>query len=355
MSKVNYWQIMTRRKPMPQQECEESKLGRVFGTFDLTALGVSATLGVGVYVLAGHVARDQAGPSVILSFLIAAFASFLAGNDRLSQCCAINYFPPHQGLCYAEFASRVPKSGSAYIFTYVAIGEFLAFIVGWNLILEYIIGAASISKGLSLYIDSLIDDTMKIAFKRIAPISWDFLSSYFDFFAFGCPLLIGLALAFGLRKSAGINNVFCLLNLGVVAYVVVAVLCNADIKNWQIDPATVPSQNANSTGVGGFFPFGFSGTLKGAATCFFGFVGFDCIATTGEEVRHPQKTVPRALLFSLLIIFVAYFGVSLLTLMYPYYLLVRFISSHRNRNQLTRPFCRTPRLRFRMHSRRSVG
>ncbi|CRK95797.1 CLUMA_CG009254, isoform A [Clunio marinus] len=301
---VNYWTIMTRRKPMPQQECEDSKLGRGFGTFDLTALGVSATLGVGVYVLAGHVAKDQAGPSVIVSFLIAAAASFLAG------------------LCYAEFSSRVPKSGSAYIFTYVAIGEFLAFIVGWNLILEYIIGAASISKGLSLYIDSLINDSMKNSFKQIAPISWDFLSSYFDFFAFGCPLFIGFALAFGLRKSAGINNILCILNLGIVVYVVVAVLFNADIRNWQIDPNEIPPQyNNSSAGTGGFFPFGFSGTLKGAATCFFGFVGFDCIATTGEEVRNPQKTVPRALLYSLLIIFIAYFGVSLLTLMWPYYLL----------------------------------
>lgn len=87
MSKVDFWQIMTRRKPMPQQECEDTKMGRVFGTFDLTALGVSATLGVGVYVLAGHVAKDQAGPSVILSFLIAAFASFLAGKKKV--------FPPH--------------------------------------------------------------------------------------------------------------------------------------------------------------------------------------------------------------------------------------------------------------------
>lgn len=226
-------------------------------------------------------------------------------------------------MCYAEFSSRVPKSGSAYIFTYVAIGEFLAFIVGWNLILEYIIGAASISKGLSLYIDSLANNAMKNCFKMIAPISWDFLAPYFDFFAFGCPLIIGLALAFGLRKSAGINNILCILNLGVVAYVAIAVLFNADIKNWQIDPATIPEQYANTTvGTGGFFPFGFSGTLKGAATCFFGFVGFDCIATTGEEVRNPQKTVPKALLLSLLIIFIAYFGVSLLTLMWPYYLLV---------------------------------
>lgn len=192
------------------------------------------------------------------------------------------------------------------------------------MILEYIIGAASISKGLSLYIDSLANDTMKNCFKAVAPISWDFLSPYFDFFSFGSPLLIGLALAFGLKKSAGINNVLCILNLGVVAYVVIAVLFNADIRNWQIDPATIPPQHANSSGTGGFFPFGFSGTLKGAATCFFGFVGFDCIATTGEEVHNPQKTVPRALLYSLAVIFVAYFGVSLLTLMWPYYLLVGF-------------------------------
>lgn len=195
--------------------------------------------------------------------------------------------------------------------------------------MEYVIGAASISKGLSLYIDSLAGYAMRNCFLMIAPISWDFLAPYFDFFAFGCPLIIGFALAFGLRKSAGINNVLCILNLGVVAYVVVAVLFNADIRNWQIDPNDIPSANNDSNttetrvgGAGGFFPFGFSGTLKGAATCFFGFVGFDCIATTGEEVRNPQKTVPRALLYSLLIIFIAYFGVSLLTLMYPYYLLV---------------------------------
>lgn len=163
---------------------------------------------------------------------------------------------------------------------------------------------------------------MKTYFRSIAPMSWDFLSGYFDFFAFGCPLLIGLALAFGLRKSAGINNILCLLNLGVVVYVVIAVLFNADINNWKIDPVNIPAEYADKAGVGGFFPFGFSGTLKGAATCFFGFVGFDCIATTGEEVRNPQRTVPRALMFSLLVIFIAYFGVSLLTLMWPYYLLV---------------------------------
>jgi amino acid transporter len=196
-------------------------------------------------------------------------------------------------------------------------------------LLEYIIGSASISKGLSLYIDSLVNDTMKNAFKEIAPVNLgSFLSSYFDFFAFSGPLLLGLALSFGLRKSAGLNNILCILNLGVVFYVFIAVMLNANLDNWKIDPSTVPEQYRNQTGAGGFFPFGFSGTIKGAATCFFGFVGFDCIATTGEEVKNPRKAVPRAILFSLLIIFLAYFGVALLTLMWPYYLLVGRINSN---------------------------
>jgi amino acid transporter len=166
---------------------------------------------------------------------------------------------------------------------------------------------------------------MKNTFKEIAPVNLgSFLSSYFDFFAFSGPLLLGLALSFGLRKSAGMNNILCILNLGVVFYVFIAVMLNANLDNWKIDPSTVAEQYRNQTGAGGFFPFGFSGTIKGAATCFFGFVGFDCIATTGEEVKNPRKAVPRAILFSLLIIFLAYFGVALLTLMWPYYLLVRF-------------------------------
>jgi amino acid transporter len=192
-------------------------------------------------------------------------------------------------------------------------------------LLEYIIGSASIAKGLSLYIDSLINDTMKNCFKQIAPITstGNFLSSYFDFFAFSGPLVLGFALAFGLRKSAGLNNVLCILNLCVVFFVVIIVLLYANIDYWKIDPLTIPEEYKSAVGKGGFFPFGFSGTIKGAATCFFGFVGFDCIATTGEEVRNPRKSVPRAILYSLIIIFLAYFGVSLLTLMWPYYLLVR--------------------------------
>jgi len=170
---------------------------------------------------------------------------------------------------------------------------------------------------------------MKNSFRHIAPITYtgNFLSTYFDFFAFAGPLLLGFALAFGLRKSAGMNNILCVLNLCVVFFVVIVVLIYSNFDYWRIDPLDVPPEYRSAVGNGGFFPFGFSGTLKGAATCFFGFVGFDCIATTGEEVENPRKTVPRAILYSLIIIFLAYFGVSLLTLMWPYYLLVSAIYS----------------------------
>nr|CAD7259506.1 unnamed protein product [Timema shepardi] len=150
---------------------EESKLARVLTTLDLTALGVGSTLGVGVYVLAGSVAKTTAGPAVVLSFLIAAIASVFAG------------------LCYAEFGARVPRAGSAYVYSYVCVGEFVAFIIGWNLILEYVIGAASVGRGLSTYVDSLCDNAMKDAFRKIAPINIDFLSPYPDFFAFGIVMV----------------------------------------------------------------------------------------------------------------------------------------------------------------------
>nr|CAH7724903.1 unnamed protein product [Callosobruchus chinensis] len=294
------WRVLTRKKVLDEGSVEETRLSRVLSTYDLTALGVGSTLGVGVYVLAGHVAKDTAGPSVVLSFLIAAVASLFAG------------------LCYAEFGARVPKAGSAYVYSYVCVGEFVAFVIGWNLILEYVIGSASVARGLSLYLDTLINNTMQNAFIEVAPIDIPYLSKYFDFFACSISIILAVALAMGIKESSFVNNIITILNILVILFVIIAGSTEADIANWEVDPNKVI--NGTHVGKGGFFPFGVEGMIKGAATCFYGFVGFDCIATTGEEVRNPKRAIPISIMLSLFIIFLSYFGIStVVTLMLPYY------------------------------------
>lgn len=296
---MTLWKTLSRRKSLTSICTEESQLGKVLTIYDLTALGVGSTLGVGVYVLAGSVSKDVAGPAVVLSFFYAAVASAFAG------------------ICYAEFGARVPKAGSAYAYSYVTIGEFVAFIIGWNLIMEYVIGGASVARGLSLYLDSLIDGQMEKYFRSIISIESTFLSEYFDFFAFAVCVLLGFCLAVGLKESMLLNNFLTIVNIAVVLFVIVFGAFKADISNWKIPKAKVPEW----AGEGGFLPYGIFGTIKGAATCFYGYVGFDCIATTGEEVKNPQRAIPLAIIISLTIIFLAYFGVaSVLTLLLPYYL-----------------------------------
>ncbi|XP_077998898.1 high affinity cationic amino acid transporter 1-like [Glandiceps talaboti] len=291
-----------RKKYINVAYVEESELKRCLDTVDLTALGVGSTLGAGLYVIAGQVARDVAGPSIILSFFVAAVASILAG------------------LCYAEFGARVPRSGSAYVYSYVTVGELWAFVIGWNMILEYVIGTASVARGWSGYLDAMIGNRIENFSMTYVPMHIPGLAAYPDFVALTTILLVTGILMIGVRESSIFNKIFTTINLSVVAFVVGVSLFKSNFQYWNIPRENITDPEIH--GNGGFFPYGISGTMAGAATCFYAFVGFDVIATTGEEVKNPQQAIPISILVSLALVFVAYVGVSAaLTLMCPYFLL----------------------------------
>ncbi|XP_005299307.2 probable cationic amino acid transporter [Malaclemys terrapin pileata] len=267
-----------------------TKLAQVLTTMDLVSLGVGSCVGTGMYVVSGLVAKEMAGPGVIVSFIIAAVASILSG------------------VCYAEFGVRVPKTtGSAYTYSYVTVGEFVAFFIGWNLILEYLIGTAAGASALSSMFDSLANHTISHwMVDSVGTLNGlgNGEESYPDLLALVIAVIVTIIVAMGVKNSVGFNNVLNAINLVVWIFIMIAGLFFVNGDNWS---------------EGQFLPFGWSGVLKGAATCFYAFIGFDIIATTGEEAKSPNTSIPYAITASLVTCLTAYVSVSvILTLMVPY-------------------------------------
>ncbi|XP_057304504.1 cationic amino acid transporter 2-like [Hydractinia symbiolongicarpus] len=287
---TNTWfGIVFRRKKILRRSAVQQGFSKCLSTHQLIHLGIGATLGAGTYVVTGQVAANMAGPAVVISFTIAAVTSILSG------------------LCYAEFGARVPQTtGSAYTYSYVTVGEIWAFFIGWNLILEYMIGTAADAAALSGSFDYVIGYQIKNwTLENIGTFNTEYLGGYPDILSFIVTIIVTIVLAFGVRESAHFTVAFNIFNIVVIIFIIVTGLFYVDINNW--------------TSGAGFFPYGASGVLSGAATCFYAFVGFDIIATTGEEAKNPSKSIPIAIIASLVIIFLCYFGVSaVITLIMPF-------------------------------------
>ena len=293
MAFVRFLRLLTRRKEI-DNDLSNSQLRRCLDVFDLTAIGVGATVGAGLYVVTGQIARDVAGPAIVLSFFVAAVAAFLSG------------------ICYSEFGCRITKAGSAYVYTYTSLGEIWAFIIGWNMILEYVIGTASLGRASSEYIDSITGGVIRKFFiDNIGQFHASGLGSYPDFLAFVLVLAVSLIVASGAKHSAVFNKFVTTINMLVILFVLAVGLFHVNPKNW--------------AGAHQFLPYGVPGVLAGAASCFYCFVGFDVIATASEETINPKRAIPLSIMLCLIISFMAYFGVaSILTLMVSYDKLDKF-------------------------------
>ena len=265
-------------------------LRRVLGPLDLVLVGIGVIVGGGIFVVAGNAAAQFAGPAIVLSFLLAGFG------------CALT------GMCYAELAAMIPAAGSAYAFTYTALGEAVAWIVGWNLLLEYVFAGSYVAVGWSGYLMSLLADagvavpaTLTSAPFAIGPHGLTMTGSLIN--APAVLLVIGIALigVRGVRLSSIVNGVIVALKLGALLLVIGFGSLHVHPHNW------TPFLPANE----GFGRYGWSGVLRAAAVVFVSYLGFDAIATLAQDTRNPQRNMPIGILGSLGAVSLLYIAVSL--------------------------------------------
>jgi APA family basic amino acid/polyamine antiporter len=278
---------------------EVRALRRTLSALNLTALGVGGIIGAGIFVLTGHAAAANAGPAVALSFLLGAVACAFAG------------------LCYAEMSSTVPISGSAYTYAYATLGELIAWIIGWDLILEYAVGATTVAIGWSGYVVSLARDlginlptrfvSSPLTYEA-AGHAWSSTGAILNVPAVAIIIVITALLVVGIRETARFNNFIVAIKLVVIALFVVCTLPAFSTANW-IAPSN--PQGAFIPPNAGVGVYGWSGLARGAAVVFFAYIGFDAVSTAAQEAKHPKRDMPIGILGSLVICTVLYVVVSL--------------------------------------------
>jgi APA family basic amino acid/polyamine antiporter len=270
---------------MADTEVEGHKLRRALTAWDLTAIGIGCIIGVGIFVLPGVQAAKNAGPGITLSFAIASVA------------CACS------ALCYAELAAMIPVSGSAYTYGYATLGEIFAWIIGWDLILEYMVAAVLVSTGWSAYFVNLLRNGFGIHIPQAVSASpFDKSPGVFNLPAVAIVMLISWLLARGIKESSRVNLIIVIVKLAVVLFFIVATVGHIDPAKWHP-----------------FLPFGFKGVMTAAAIVFLAYVGFDAVSTTAEEAKNPQRDLPIGIMASLIVATILYMTVAaIMTGIVPY-------------------------------------
>ena len=273
-------------------------LRRSLGPWALTAMGIGCIIGTGIFVLTGVASATRAGPSLTVSFVVAGIVSALAA------------------LCYAEVSSKIPISGSAYTYTYATLGETLAWIVGWGLVLEYALGASTVSVGWSGYFTFL----MRTLFNWNVPAiwqhsHWDATPGIANLPAAAIIVVITALLVRGTKESSTVNAIIVVVKVAVVLFFIAVGVQHINPANYHLPPGP-------HTFAGGYFPFGWFGTLGGAAFMFFAYIGFDAVSTAAEEAKNPGRDLPFAIVTSLVICTILYIiVVAILNGMVPFYTL----------------------------------
>jgi APA family basic amino acid/polyamine antiporter len=320
------WRQLLARKSLETLLAEaagERRLRRVLGPVALTALGVGAIIGAGIFIMTGQAAREDAGPAILLSFGVAGLGCAMAA------------------LCYAEFAAMVPVAGSAYTYAYATLGELFVWIIGWDLILEYAMGCATVASGWSGHFDEFLQATCGLRVPAvIASDPFSVPGAWFNLPAVLVMAAVTAVLVVGIRESATTNAVLVGVKVAVVVFVIVVGWSYVRPANWTgipVEARIIPEDPARKWGVLGllglnralvsvddhtrspFVPYGLSGVMLGAAIVFFAYLGFDSISTHSEEAVRPQRDVPIGILASLAICTVLYAAVAaVLTGLVPY-------------------------------------